>query len=75
MILKKKFDIVLASEVLLHVPPQEIQFVINQLLEITKYHFIHIDFNSEYKPKFILPHNFAHKYIEIYKKKTKMWIM
>ena len=61
-----KFDLVLGVEVLLHVLPEEINKVIKKLASLSNDHIINIDFNSNYKPRIVLPHNFTHDYKKIY---------
>jgi len=64
--INEKFDLVLGVKVLLHVPPKEIESVIKKLIDLTSNHIVNVDFSSRFKPKIILPHNFVHKYKEIY---------
>jgi SAM-dependent methyltransferase len=61
-----KYDLVLACEVLLHVLPSEIHQVVYQLTEMSNNHIINIDWYEEVVPKKIAPHNFIHRYEEIY---------
>lgn len=64
--IKQSYDLVLACEVLLHVLPSEIQQVIHQLTELSNKHIINVDWYEEELPKKIAPHNFIHRYEEIY---------
>lgn len=63
----EKFDLVLASEVLLHVLPAEINMVIQKMISMSKLHVINIDWYEDRAPKVIAEHNFLHKYLDIYK--------
>jgi SAM-dependent methyltransferase len=62
----EKYDLVLACEVLLHVLPSEIEQVISQLTSMSSRHILNVDWYEEELPKKIAPHNFIHKYEEIY---------
>lgn len=61
-----KYDLVLACEVLLHVLPSEIHQVVYQLTEMSNKHIINVDWYEDVVPKKIAPHNFIHRYEEIY---------
>jgi SAM-dependent methyltransferase len=63
----KKYDLVIASEVLLHVLPSEINEVVSKLVNMSNRHVVNIDWYEEKKPKNVAPHNFIHNYEEIYK--------
>jgi len=63
----KKYDLVIASEVLLHVLPSEIKEVVNKLVNMSNKHVVNIDWYEEQTPKNVAPHNFIHNYEEIYK--------
>src|SRR5205823_4468691 len=63
----KKFDLVIASEVLLHILPAEINEVVNKLINISNKHVVNIDWYEEQTPKRVAPHNFIHNYEQIYK--------
>lgn len=60
------YDLVLACEVLLHVLPSEIQKVVYQLTEMSNKHIINVDWYEDEVPKKVAPHNFIHRYEEIY---------
>jgi SAM-dependent methyltransferase len=64
--INRRYDLVLACEVLLHVLPSEIQQVMRQLTEMSNKHIINVDWYEEELPKKIAPHNFIHRYEEIY---------
>lgn len=57
---EEKNDLVLGVEVLLHVLPNDISNVVNKLVSLSKHHLIHMDFNTNYHPKILLPHNCVH---------------
>ena len=68
---KDKYDLVILSEVLLHVLPSEIDSVVEKIMSLSKKHIINIDWYEkispqEYKKK--RPHNFIHQYESLYKK-------
>ena len=65
--LKNKYDLVLASEVLMHVLPSEIESVIGKLVGISSKHVIDIDWYEEKLPRKVAPYNFIHQYEKIYK--------
>jgi len=68
----KKYDLVLASEVLMHILPSDINEVIRKLVELSKKHIVNIDWYEERTPKKIAPHNFIHRYQEIYNDLTSI---
>ena len=63
----RKFDLVIASEVLLHILPAEIDNVISKLVRLSNEHVINIDYYQEIIPKGLASHNFAHEYEKIYR--------
>ncbi|MBV9179659.1 MAG: class I SAM-dependent methyltransferase [Nitrososphaeraceae archaeon] len=63
----KKYDLVIASEVLMHVLPSEINEVICKLVNLSNKHIVNIDWYEKQIPKRVAPHNFIHIYEEIYK--------
>jgi hypothetical protein len=65
---KQQYDLVLACEVLLHVLPSEIEQVVHLLTGMSNKHIINVDWYEEEMPKKIAPHNFIHRYEEIYAK-------
>jgi len=69
---EEKYDLVLGVEVLLHVLPNDIHNVLNKLVSLSNYHLIHMDFNSNYHPKILLPHNFVHQYKKTYENVDKV---
>lgn len=64
----KKYDLVILSEVLLHILPSEIDSIIKKLLTLSKKHIINIDWYENNPPRKQAPHNFIHQYEMIYKK-------
>ena len=69
--LDKKYDLVILSEVLLHILPTEIDSIIKKLLSFSKKNMINIDWYEENPPKKQAPHNFIHQYETLYKKYTE----
>ena len=65
--LKNKYDLVLASEVLMHVPPSDIERVIGKVVDISSRHVVDIDWYEEKLPRKVAPYNFIHQYEKIYK--------
>lgn len=62
----KKYDLVLASELLMHIPPSEISNIIRKLAGISNKHIVNIDWYEEQTPKKVASHNFIHRYQKIY---------
>jgi SAM-dependent methyltransferase len=60
------YDLVVACEVLLHILPSEIQKVVYQLTKMSNKHVINVDWYEDEEPKKVAPHNFIHRYEEIY---------
>ena len=65
--LDKQYDLVIASEVLMHILPSEIVGVIRKLVKMSNKHVVNIDWYEEQTPKKVAPHNFIHQYEKIYK--------
>ena len=63
----KKYDLVIASEVLLHILPSEIEQVIGKLMSLSNKYICNIDWYEEKIPRNAAPHNFIHQYEKIYK--------
>jgi SAM-dependent methyltransferase len=63
----QEFDLVVASEVLMHIRPFEIDQVIRRLVRTACKYFINIDY-YELPPIPLFPHNFMHQYVEIFSK-------
>ena len=69
---KNKYDLVLASEVLMHVLPSEIESVIGKLVDMSSKHIIDIDWYEEKLPRNVAPHNFIHQYEKIYRQSRQV---
>ena len=69
--LDKEYDLVILSEVLLHILPTEIDSIIKKLIALSKKHIINIDWYAEHPPRIQARHNFIHQYEAIYKKYTE----
>lgn len=65
--IQKKYDLVIASEVLMHILPSEINRVICKLINLSNEHIVSIDWYEEQTPKKAEPHNFIHQYEKIYR--------
>jgi len=68
----EKFDLVIGIEVLLHVPPDNIEQTMNELSSFSKHHIINVDWSQEKPPLVRSPHNFLHNYEKIYNKIEKI---
>lgn len=66
-VLKRKFDLVIASEVLMHIEPVHLDSVILRLIDLSKKHIINIDYYSS-EVITLAPHNFKHDYQQSYLK-------
>jgi len=62
----RTYDLVLASEVLMHITPEEIKGVIKQMLEMAEKYVINIDYWEPEESKELAKHNFLHDYVKIY---------
>lgn len=62
----KKYDLVIASEVLMHVLPSEIGQAVAKLASMSRHHVVNIDWYEE-KPRAGAPHNFIHDYEAAYR--------
>lgn len=69
--LDKEYDLVILSEVLLHILPTEIDSIIKKLITLSKKHIINIDWYEDHAPKSQASHNFIHQYETLYKKYTE----
>jgi trans-aconitate methyltransferase len=65
--LDKKYDLVIAVSVLLHILPGEIDQVAAKFVSFSKRHVINVDYYEEGGAKQAAPHNFMHQYEKIYK--------
>ena len=68
--LDKKYDLVILSEVLLHILPNEIDSIIKKLLSLSNKNIINIDWYEDNPSGKHAPHNFIHQYEALYKKYT-----
>ena len=64
---EKKYDLVFGTEVLQHIPPDEIKLVVDKLVSMSNEHVINVDTYLEHTPKNLARHVFAHNYGEIYR--------
>src|SRR5919107_5348160 len=62
-----KYDLVIASEVFMHVLPSEIKEVIRKLVDYSKEHVCNIDWYEESPPRKAESFNFIHQYEKIYR--------
>ena len=65
--IQKKYDLVIASEVLMHILASEIEEVIAKLVSMSNEHVVNIDWYEQQKPNRAAPHNFIHQYEKIYR--------
>jgi trans-aconitate methyltransferase len=65
--LGKKYDLVIAVSVLLHILPSEIDQVAAKFVSFSKRHVINVDYYEEGEARQVAPHNFMHQYEKIYK--------
>ena len=68
--IQKKYDLVIASEVLMHILASEIEEVIAKLVSMSNEHVVNIDWYEQQKPNRAAPHNFIHQYEKIYRNMT-----
>jgi SAM-dependent methyltransferase len=69
---EKKYDLVISSEVLMHILPSEIEQVMNRIVDMSNEHIINIDWYEGKTPWNAAPHNFIHQYEKIYKSMPKV---
>lgn len=69
---EKKYDLVILSEVLMHILPSEIDSVIGNSVSLSNKHIINIDWFEEVLPQKIAPHNFIHPYELLYKEYSEV---
>lgn len=69
--LDKEYDLVILSEVLLHILPTEIDSIIKKLITLSKKHIVNIDWYEDHAPKSQASHNFIHQYETLYHKYTE----
>jgi len=63
----KKYDLVIAVSVLLHILPDEIDQAIAKMVSFSNKHVVNVDYYEEDKARQVAPHNFMHPYEAIYK--------
>ena len=68
-IMNMKFDLVIATEVLMHIRPEDIASVIRTMVLLSKKHVVNVDYfdNEE-----LMPHNFKHDYPKLYGSELEM---
>ncbi|HET7147774.1 MAG TPA: class I SAM-dependent methyltransferase [Candidatus Nitrosopolaris sp.] len=65
--IQKKYDLVIASEVLMHILPSEIAQVMSKLISMSNEHVVNIDWYEQQPPSKAAPHNFIHQYEKLYR--------
>ena len=65
--IQKQYDLVVASEVLMHILPSEIAEVMSKLISMSNEHIVNIDWYEQQPPSKAAPHNFIHQYEKIYR--------
>jgi trans-aconitate methyltransferase len=65
--IQKKYDLVVASEVLMHILPSEIAEVMSKLISMSNEHIVNIDWYEQQPPSKVAPHNFIHQYEKLYR--------
>ena len=66
--MENKYDLVIASEVLLHILPSEIKDVMQKMVNMSNRHVINIDWYEQHQDtKKAAAHNFIHEYEKAYK--------
>ncbi|MGB6673986.1 MAG: class I SAM-dependent methyltransferase [Candidatus Nitrosopolaris sp.] len=65
--IQKKYDLVMASEVLMHILPSEISEVMSKLISMSSEHIVNIDWYEQPPPSKAAPHNFIHQYEKLYR--------
>ena len=65
--IQKKYDLVIASEVLMHILPSEIAEVMSKLISMSNEHVVNIDWYEQQPPSKAAPHNFIHQYEKLYR--------
>ena len=70
---KKKYDLVIGFDVLMHVPPNDINSIIEKLVNLTQKHIVNQDWDDKEKPKINLAkHCFLHNYEKIYQENASI---
>lgn len=68
----KKYDLVISTYMLMHVPDSEIKTVIEKMIELSSKHIVNVDWFQKAKPLLRTSHNWNHKYHELYKKNNSI---
>lgn len=68
--LDRKYDLVIAVEVLMHQLPSKIQIIIDKMISLSKKHVINVDYY--WQGEQLEPHNFNHNYPQLYRYKAEM---
>ena len=66
--LERKYGLVIGCEVLMHVPPEDIENTMRILVSYSQKHIINIDWHQKTNPRLKARHNFIHNYESIYNK-------
>lgn len=61
----KNYDLVIAVETLMHIPPTKIDLFVNKMINLSRKHVLNIDFSLNEKIE-LRSYNFAHNYDSIY---------
>jgi phospholipid N-methyltransferase len=64
---EKYFDLVLSSEMLMHIPVCDIENVMKKLVNLSKKNVINVDWYQDPAPGRVASHNFIHHYEKIYR--------
>jgi len=64
---ERKYDLVISSEVLMHVLPSEIEKIMIKIVDMSNDYIINIDWYEKKTPWNAAPHNFIHQYEKIYR--------
>jgi trans-aconitate methyltransferase len=64
--ISRRYDLLLASEVFMHILPLDIDAVMRKLCGLSSKHVVNIDWYEEKTPKKVASHNFIHEYQKIY---------
>jgi trans-aconitate methyltransferase len=62
----RQWDLVLAVETLMHVPPDEIAAAVDRLHRLARRHIVSLDWTADLGSKPIAAHNWRHDYAELY---------
>jgi len=65
--IQKEYDLVIASEVLMHILPSEIAEVMRKLISMSSEHVVSVDWYEQQPPSKAASHNFIHQYEKLYR--------